>query len=326
MKTTAFCLAALAATVPRPTTAQTTLLEALAPGMVVRVETASGQRLRGTVAGVDTASVVLRDGDVERRLVVDSIRAVWQLVPSTHRFAAGGAIVGAAGFGGAIGLLAAAYCERSSCSGEFLRGFLVGAPIGALGGAAFGALAGAAFRHWVHVTPRSPGTPPDRGLTAHLGLSRRAGGEGPAPWGRLRVGMYQRLQESRLGSLELSYLVHARETLSTPASPEPVSRDASTWTVSLGLTQELGELLRLNASVGLARSTLTVDRPPLTPSDADIGRRSVQLSSQVSAGIEASWRLASEPAVEVGLEGRYDYIPLFLDGIQLVTLSIAVRG
>jgi len=140
----------------------------------------------------------------------------------------------------------------------------------------------------------------------------------------LRASVDREIGPGRRGFMELSHVAYAEERLG-PAGAE-AQQDARTWSLALGLTQSMGSRpeVRFSTSAGIARSSASyrfTGAPPL-----GVDQRPVQYGTQLSVGIEAGWSPSFAPSIDVGLEGRYDYVPLFFDGVHFFTLSAAVWG
>lgn len=299
----------------------------LRPGTEARVETLDGRRLEGRVIEVDSASIALDDGTGElRRVARDDIDQTWRRATSTGLYARRGAVAGAVAFGGYLSLLAGSLCESESCSGEFVDGLAVGAPWGALGGALAGAVLGSLVHRWDPVVRGPSGSVPrDTGWSLHLGASGRPPGDGPEPVALVRGALDLEIGSGRRTFLELAHVAYGEEELGLAA--DDITRDAGTWSLALGLTQPLGSspVIRVSAAAGLARSSAAI-RYTGAPPPGQVDERTIQYGTQLSVGVEAGWSPDFARGIAVGLEARYDYVPLFFDGVQLFTLSAAVRG
>lgn len=301
-------------------------MSGLQPGAEVRLETVEGRRIEGWVTAVDSTSIVVTDRRGERHdLPRDRLRQAWRRTSSTGLYARRGAIAGAVGFGGYLSLLAGGLCEAESCGSEFAEGLAVGAPLGALGGVVAGALLGSVVSRWQAVSgdPSGP-VSAETGWRLHLGGSGGPAGDGPSPVALMRVAVDREIGSGRRGFLEVAHIVYREDRLMS--TDGGAVRDAGTWSVGLGLTQPLGSApdIRLNASAAMARSSSDIRFVGAPPPGVD--EDSVQYGSQLAVGIEVGWSPAFAPGIDVGLEGRYDYVPLFFDGVQLFTLSLAVWG
>lgn len=299
----------------------------LVPGTEVRVETVDGRRLEGRVTRVDSVSIVLIDRRGEQHVLArERLRRAWRRTASTGLYARRGAIAGAVAFGGYLGLLAGALCESESCTGDYAEGLTVGAPLGALGGAVAGAVLGSFVHRWDLIDDGWPGSiPPQTGWRLHLGAARTPSGDGPDPVALVRAAVDREIGPGKGGFLELSHVAYAEQRLG-PVGYD-TTRDAGTWSLALGLTQSLASEpdIRLSASAGVARSSATIGfTGPPPPGQVD--ERTIQYGTQLSVGVEAGWSPDFARGIAVGLEARYDYVPLFFDGVQLFTLSAAVRG
>ena len=202
----------------------------------------------------------------------------------------------------------------------------VGAPWGALGGALAGAFLGSLVQRWDPVPETWDGSASgDIGWSLHVGVPWRGESTTPDPAALVRVAVHRETAPGQRSILEVSHIAYTEQEVG-PAGAE-VGRDAATWSVGLGLGRSLRSHpdIRVSASAGLARSSASVQYVGQTYSGLSDGG-TVRYGTQLSAGVEAGWSPGFAPGIAVGLEARYDYVPLFFDGVQLLTLSLAIQG
>ncbi len=116
-----------------------------------RVRVAVGaSRFVGHYRGIEGDSLTLLRDDLNQRLRLDQITAVWRRGRATKAGAIVGGVLGT-GFGVFVGLLAGALCE-SGCDDTALYPVAGGLGFGAAG-AGLGAIVGAAIPRWKRIAP-----------------------------------------------------------------------------------------------------------------------------------------------------------------------------
>lgn len=126
--------------------------KALEAGRTVRLSTAAGRRVTGTVVRADGTTIVLRDERGETSVAAAEVDTLWQRGKATKTGAIVGGVAGLAA-GIIIGAELKSEMEEGSTNDDWTLAIPAGAVGGTLVGGAIGAGVGSAFGKWTRVWP-----------------------------------------------------------------------------------------------------------------------------------------------------------------------------